>query len=386
MAVTGTNGKTSTAHFVYQFLNLLGYPAAYLGTNGLLSNRNLGNLDTQHLPSLTTPDILSVYRILDACKKSGVNHIVLEASSHALKLGRLEGLNFVTTGFTNLAPEHLDFHPDMEDYFETKLKLFTNHLANKGTAVINSDDLYGQKIITICQRKAVSYVTYGQKPDLTLRIEKITPASTGLHTKLSYKNETYDALLPFFGTFQVENMAAALLMVQTSTKTPLEKLIAFLPKITTPCGRMEYVGNTDKEASVFVDYAHTTDALEKALSSLRPHTKNKLWVVFGCGGDRDTTKRKPMGAVANQNADNVIITDDNPRTENPESIRRQIQEGCPEALNIQDRQEAIVYALKNAVAGDTILVAGKGHETGQAIGTKIIPYSDHHVIQRYTKN
>ncbi len=384
VAITGTNGKTSTAFFSYQLLKACNVPVAYIGTIGLKSFPFLSQyLDP--LPALTTPDIFSLYRTLSICKEAGIDHVFLEASSHGLKQGRLDGLFFSAGCFTNLSPEHLDFHKTEEAYFQAKKLLFTKHMKPDATAVINIDDSLGKDIIKTCNFHNLKIKTFGENIESTLAIKSCIFSAENLHFTLIYDSVHYPIKLPFLGNFQAWNLAGALLLVISVSSIYLNDLIKKAPSINPPKGRMDLVGRTPSGTSIFIDFAHTPDALEKAFISLREYTDNKLWVVFGCGGDRDAKKRPLMGAVAERLADIVVITDDNPRSENPSSIRESIARACKESIILEDRTKAIEYTLNRAKKGDSILIAGKGDEHGQIIGKQKLPYSDYAVVKNWMK-
>lgn len=381
IAITGTNGKTSTASFAYQILKIFSIPTAYLGTNGFETSSPIKKYKNP-IPSLTTPDIFSLYKILSFCKKEKIDHVFIEASSHGLYQGRLDGLYFSAGCFTNLSPEHLDFHKNENAYFEAKKLLFTKHMLPKSVAVINTDDPLSDNLIKTCLSKNITVKTFGKNKKNTVFINSCTASSNGLSISFIHDATRYSIKTCFFGSFQAWNLAGALLLATSVSYVPFKDAIKKIPSLCTPTGRMDFLGTTPNGATVFVDFAHTPDALEKALSSLQAHTKNNLWVVFGCGGDRDAQKRPLMGKVSQRLANISIITDDNPRTEEPDAIREAIADSCEGAIIIEDRGQAIQYALTHAQRGDSILIAGKGHETGQIIGTKKIPYSDHSTVKK----
>lgn len=369
LAVTGTNGKTSIADFVRQVLTMMGYRAASIGTLGLIKGNNAP------IPSPnTTPNNVSLHRELKALADEGINYAVLEASSHGLHQHRLGGVTFEVAGFTNLTRDHLDYHKTFENYLEAKLILFRQNLKQGGTAVLNADiDVFG-KIASVCEQrgqKIISYGTMGQD----IKLISSEPLAHGQKLEIDYFGQPKSFELPLVGEFQAMNALCALGMLAAATGLP-DDVIHFIPLIKGAKGRLEFVGQTANNASVYVDYAHTPDALSNALRSLRPHTSGRLHVVFGCGGNRDTGKRPLMGKVAHDMADVVYITDDNPRFENPDDIRNEIIPACPGAYNIADRAKAIEMAISNLLPGDTLIIAGKGHETGQYIQGKVIPFSD----------
>lgn len=408
VGITGTNGKTSTAYFVYQLMRALGEEAAFIGTNPF--EATLPVALSPEVAHTTTPDILALYRLLHDCAKEGIATASIEASSHGLHQNRLGYLKFQGAAFLNLTPEHLDYHRTMEDYYKAKKLLFTSHLGSspggqraagrhkRHFAVINIDDPYGHRLYDelstdLAQhlKKRQLYIyPFGTKATIdsfgrdAFHLTHVTPLKTGLSMGFSHGGEDYRFDAPFFGTFQASNLLAALILTHYISGYAFPSIIEQIPSLLPPTGRMEQIITTPAGAKVFVDYAHTPDALEKALGAMRCHTTNDLWLVFGCGGDRDPLKRPTMGALAQKLADKVIITDDNPRTEDPELIRQAIAAECPKALLLGDRRRAIEHALKHAKKGDCVLVTGKGHEEGQTVGTTVLPFSDQRVILEAT--
>jgi UDP-N-acetylmuramoyl-L-alanyl-D-glutamate--2,6-diaminopimelate ligase len=373
VAITGTNGKTSVAHFCQQIWNALGADAASLGTLGVVVRDKLAAKE-KDAASLTTPDSEFLHRTFHELAKDGVNHVAIEASSHGLDQYRLDGIRLKAAAFTNLSRDHLDYHETFEAYFAAKLRLFDALLPEGGTAVLNADIPEYATLCIHCEQRKHSIVSYGEKAD-TIRIRKVAPQANGSLVIFVINNVEYKVLLPLAGGFQVSNVLCALGLV-TATGIDVDKAIGVLPTLRSVPGRMENVVTHPKGAGVYVDYAHTPDALEKALSSLRPHTAGKLVVVFGCGGDRDKGKRPQMGEVAARLADRIIVTDDNPRTENADSIRAQVRAGCPGAEEIADRAKAITAGVASLERGDVLLIAGKGHENVQIIGDKELPFDD----------
>lgn len=367
-AVTGTSGKTSVAVFTRQIWQRLGYASASIGTIGLVSPKRT------FYGSLTTPDPIALHRSLDELAGEGVTHLALEASSHGLDQHRLDGVRVSTGAFTNLSRDHMDYHPTVEHYLAAKLRLFTDLIVDGGAAVIAADHEHSQAVIDAARGRKLRILTVGRNGDGI----KLTDARVdGFAQKLTleYGGKTYQVRLPLVGEFQIENALAAAGLVLT-TGGDADRVFASLDKLEGAPGRLELVGERNG-APVFVDYAHKPDALAKALEALRPYTKRKLVVVFGAGGDRDAGKRPLMGAIAAENADTVIITDDNPRSESPASIRAAIMAAAKGARDIGDRAEAIRVAVAGLQKGDALLIAGKGHETGQIVGDKVLPFSDH---------
>ncbi|WIG49756.1 MAG: UDP-N-acetylmuramoyl-dipeptide--2,6-diaminopimelate ligase [Afipia sp.] len=367
-AVTGTSGKTSVAVFTRQIWQRLGYAAASIGTIGLVSpKRNVYG-------SLTTPDPIALHRSLDEIAGEGVTHLAFEASSHGLDQHRLDGVRVSAGAFTNLSRDHMDYHPTVEHYLAAKLRLFTDLVVDGGAAIIAADHDHSQAVIDAARIRKLRIITVGRKGE---GIKLIDAAVDGFAQKLTLEHDgkRTQVRLPLVGEFQIENaLVAAGLVIAAGGDA--ERVFAALEHLEGAPGRLELVGERNG-APVFVDYAHKPDALAKALEALRPYTKRKLVVVFGAGGDRDAGKRPLMGAIAAENADTVIITDDNPRSEDPASIRAAIMAAAKGAKDIADRNEAIRAAVAGLQQGDALLIAGKGHETGQIVGDKVLPFSDH---------
>ena len=359
VAVTGTNGKTSTVFYVQQLLNKLGISAASLGTIGV-------DMADQHVAgSMTTPDAVTLNKTLHGLQEKGVRVVAMEASSHGLDQGRLNGLHFLAGAFTNLTQDHLDYHKTMDAYLQAKSKLFSDCLSQGAYAVLNADDPYFAKLKTIAESKGEQVVSYGWKGE-TLALLKQTPSDDGQDILFRAFGKEYQVHLNIVGDFQVMNLFAAMgLCLGAGAK--MENLIPLLSELRAPTGRIEQMGTLPNGAQIFVDYAHTPDAVERVLTSLRAHTKGKLVCLMGCGGNRDTTKRPLMGAAAAKLADKVYITDDNPRFEDPATIRAAIKEACPNGIEMDNREEAIHKAVEALEANDVLVLAGKGHEPGQTI-------------------
>lgn len=373
-AVTGTAGKTSVCDLVLQLWTLLGLKGASIGTLGIRSEYVF-----EELSFLTTPsrDHLNEYR--KQIEESDVENVILEASSHGLKQNRLGDLKVDVGVFTNFSHDHLDYHKTLEDYLESKQLLFSQHLKKDGIAVINADI----PEFEIIKKNLSSFFSFGYLESATLCILSAKPAHNGQIVSFTYKNETYEVCVPLIGTTQLYNVLTAIsvLLVQTIS---IDKILTVIPLVKPIPGRLECVGTYNK-ASVFVDYAHKPEALEKVLLDLKQNCTGKLYVVFGCGGDRDTQKRPMMGRIAETLADVVIITDDNPRTEDPTVIRKSILEKCPKGKEIEGRKVAIEYALSQLSENDILLIAGKGHEDYQIIGTTKYSFSDVEVVKDYIK-
>jgi UDP-N-acetylmuramoyl-L-alanyl-D-glutamate--2,6-diaminopimelate ligase len=374
-AVTGTSGKTSVAAFTRQLWQRLGHASASIGTIGLVSPKRT------IYGSLTTPDPIALHRQLDEIARDGVTHLALEASSHGLDQFRLDGVRISAGGFTNLSRDHMDYHPDIAHYLNAKLRLFRDLLPAGAPAVISADHDCSQAVIDAARGKGLKLITVGRHGDGAGEGILLCDAEIdGLSQKLvlEHRGRRHAAKLPLVGEFQIENALVASGFAIASGGEA-DAVFAALENLEGAKGRLERVGERNG-ASIFVDYAHKPDALAKALQALRPYAKRKLIVVFGAGGDRDAGKRPLMGAIATENADRVIVTDDNPRSESPASIRAAILAAAPGALEVGDRLEAIQGAIAALEPGDALLIAGKGHETGQIIGDRTLPFSDHEAV------
>lgn len=371
VAVTGTNGKTSVASFTRQIWEFAGIPAGSIGTLGVETRRGLRE------GSLTTPDSRTLHQNLRALKAQGINHVALEASSHGLEQRRLDGCYFEAVAFTNLNRDHLDYHGDMDAYRNAKLRLFTDLLVDNGPAVVNVDDPEHEPFMFAALSRGSTLLTVGRE-GAYIEILSIEPEGYGQRVEVRHVGEKLSFHLPLTGEFQVSN---ALIAAALAMSTGVDKRQAFpaLEELKGAKGRLELVGERNG-AAIFVDYSHKPAALEHALASLRPYARGKLRVVFGAGGDRDKGKRPMMGEVAKRLADDVIVTDDNPRTEDAAVIRGEILAAAKGAREIGDRRLAIATAVKELGSGDVLLVAGKGHEDYQIIGTQKLHFSDHEVV------
>jgi murE/murF fusion protein len=372
VAVTGTSGKTSVAEFTRQILAKLGHGAASLGTLGLVKPSG------QTYGGLTTPDPLSLHRLLRDLADEAVTHCAIEASSHGLHQRRLDGVHLAAAAFTNLSRDHLDYHSSVEEYLTAKLRLFTTLLQPGQPAVIAVDSEAGARVVAACLDRGLRVMTIGAKGD-TIRLIDAERDGFATLLKLAHGDRAYTVRLPLLGGFQVSNalVAAGLALAVGEAPAPVFSALESLRGVP---GRLECVG-VRRTAPIFIDYAHKPDALEKALQTLRPLASRRLIVVFGCGGDRDPGKRPLMGEIAIRNADVAIVTDDNPRSENPAHIRAAILARAPTAVEIGDRGIAIAHAIAMLDDGDVLLIAGKGHETGQIVGTIVLPFSDHEAVQ-----
>jgi UDP-N-acetylmuramoyl-L-alanyl-D-glutamate--2,6-diaminopimelate ligase len=367
-AVTGTNGKTSVAGFTRQIWAALGVPAAALGTLGLI-------WPGKHRPgNLTTPDPVELHAVLADMSAAGVDHLVLEASSHGLDQRRLDGVRLRAAAFTNLSRDHFDYHESFAAYFAAKRRLFSELLPPEGLAVLNADQPEYASLAEVCRDRGIAVLDYGRR-GTRLRLLAQTPDRDGQTVDLSLDGRDARVRLGLVGGFQASNALAALGLALACGADP-EAALGALERLHGVRGRLERVPGHTNGAEIFVDYAHTPDALGQALEALRPHATGRLVVLFGCGGDRDPGKRSEMGRVAAARADRVIVTDDNPRTEDPAAIRAAVLTGCPEAIEIADRRQAIRHAVAALDAGDVLLVAGKGHESGQIIGDRVVPFDD----------
>ena len=367
VAVTGTNGKTSVATMCRQIWEALDIDAVSIGTTGIEGGYSAA---LKH----TTPDAIALHDHLSKIQKLGIEHVSIEASSHGLSQSRLDGIEFDAAGFTNLTRDHLDYHPTVEDYLTAKLILFRERLKKKGAAVICLDGKWGEKIAQVCQSERKQTILIGGKQS-QIQIMGQRLLKNGQEVTFRWGNTIYEKHLSLIGAFQLKNaLVASGLTIGSGCKA--EEVFSVLEQLKPARGRMELIIEMTNGRTVFVDYAHTPDALKSSLESLRKHVLNKIRVLFGAGGDRDQGKRKLMGAVAQKYADYIYVTDDNPRNENPATIRSEIMLGCPEANEIGDRSLAIYQAINDLQGGEALLIAGKGHEAEQIIGSTAIPFDD----------
>jgi len=381
VAVTGTNGKSSVVSFVRQLWQHSGYMAATMGTLGLDAGTRSGMLAALKMPSLTTPDALAVHQALHLFASHGITHCAFEASSHGLAQYRLHGVALSAAGWTNLTQDHLDYHGSLDNYFKAKVKLIDEILPTHKPVVMNINTAYAANLSAHIQARSQHCISYGVEKPAFIEARHIKLSSDHIQFALWVDGQSYGSHhLAMAGAFQVDNVLCALGLV-LATGTKLDVILPYLPQLKSAAGRMSLVGETSQGAKAFVDYAHTPDALSRALQSLRQHTEGKLWVVFGCGGDRDPAKRPHMGEIAAAYADYVVITDDNPRTEDPSIIRQQIRVRCQQAEEIADRRQAIAYAMDNMQSGDVLLVAGKGHEQGQILADEVLAFDDFQEIK-----
>ena len=368
VAVTGTNGKTSVASFTRQIWAALGHAAINIGTTGVEG--------AWQAPSpATTPEPITLHRMLAAAAAAGVTHAAMEASSHGLDQRRLDGVHLRAAGFTNFTQDHLDYHGSFDAYFAAKAGLFARVLGEDGVAVINLDGPYGADLATIARGRGQQVLAVGHGAGCDLRIAGQRHDATGQEVRYLWQGQAHQVRLGLIGGFQAENAALAAGLAIASGDAPAAVFTA-LPGLAGVRGRMQLAATRANGAAVYVDYAHTPDAIVTALRALRPHVLGRVVIVFGAGGDRDRSKRPLMGAAARDNADVLYVTDDNPRSEDPASIRAAILAACPEAHEVGDRAEAILRGVDALGPGDALLVAGKGHETGQIIAGAVYPFDD----------
>jgi UDP-N-acetylmuramoyl-L-alanyl-D-glutamate--2,6-diaminopimelate ligase len=376
-AVTGTSGKTSVAAFTRQIWAALGLSAASIGTVGVVSPKR------EVYGSLTTPDPVDLHREIDALVDEGVTHLALEASSHGLHQHRLDGVRVSAGAFLNLSRDHLDYHETFEAYLAAKLLLFERIIVDGGAAVINVDHDESAKVVEAARTRGLRLFTVGRNGE-NIRLRNARIDGFGQKLSIEYEGGIYALRLPLVGGFQVENALVAAGLAIATGSAPGE-VFATLAGLKGAAGRLELVGEKSG-APIFIDYAHKPDALAKTLEALRPYAKGKLTVVFGAGGDRDPGKRSMMGAIAAEKADRVIVTDDNPRSEQPATIRAAILAAANGAREIGDRGEAIRDAVQGLETGDVLVIAGKGHETGQIVGDRTLPFSDHEAVAAALKD
>jgi UDP-N-acetylmuramoyl-L-alanyl-D-glutamate--2,6-diaminopimelate ligase len=367
-AVTGTNGKTSTAELTRQLWRMAGHNAASIGTLGIITASD------QAKTGLTTPDIVTFLANMSGLAREGVSHAIFEASSHGLSQYRSEGVPVSVAAFTNLSRDHLDYHGTMEAYFEAKMRLFDDVVDENGCAVIWADDVWSDQAIARARKRDLRLITVGEKGK-GIQLLSREPTQLGQTLELRIQGDVHKIKLPLIGAYQAANALVAAGVVMASGGE-VENLLSHLARLQPVRGRLERAVITKSGAPVYVDYAHTPDGLRAAIAALRPHTKGKLITVFGAGGDRDIGKRPEMGAVAVADSDIVIVTDDNPRSEDPSLIRADVMAGAKGAHEIGDRRYAIAFAIEHAEPDDIVLIAGKGHEQGQIIMGRVLPFDD----------
>ncbi|HEY0626249.1 MAG TPA: UDP-N-acetylmuramoyl-L-alanyl-D-glutamate--2,6-diaminopimelate ligase [Allosphingosinicella sp.] len=368
IAVTGTNGKTSNVELSRQLWRMAGHPSASIGTLGVTT------ADEQVTTGLTTPDIVTFLSNMAGLERMGITHAAFEASSHGLAQHRTEGLPVHAAAFTNFSRDHLDYHGTMEAYFEAKMRLFREVVEPNGAAVIWTDDPKSDEVEAIARERGLRVLTVGKAGE-TLRLVERQPSQLGQTLIIEAEGKTHKVALPLIGAYQAANALTAAGLV-LATGGELQQTLTNLARVQPVRGRLERAVITKAGAPIYVDYAHTPDAIQSAIEALRPHAKGRLITVFGAGGDRDVGKRPEMGEVAARMSDMVIVTDDNPRSEDPAAIRRDIMAGAESAREVPGRREAIAAAVAEAGADDIILLAGKGHEQGQIVGDKVLPFDD----------
>lgn len=368
VAVTGTNGKTSVSSFARQIWTLMGRAAINIGTTGV---EGAWTAPSPH----TTPEPITLHRMLADAASAGVTHAAMEASSHGLDQRRLDGVHLKAAGFTNFTQDHLDYHETFDAYFDAKAGLFTRLLTPEGVAVVNIDDPRGADIARLTAERGIATMGVGASDRADLRIMAQRFDMTGQDLRLFWKGAAHQMRLNLIGGFQAHNVTLAAGLI-IAAGAPAREVFEVLPDLTGVRGRMQLAATRSSGAGVYVDYAHTPDAVATALKALRPHVMGRIVVVFGAGGDRDRSKRPLMGAAAAEHADICFVTDDNPRSEDPAAIRAQIMAACPDATEVGDRAEAILRGVDALGPGDALLIAGKGHETGQIVGSDIFPFDD----------
>ena len=374
VAVTGTNGKTSVSVFCSQLWRALGLKSAAVGTLGVCGNGYRANL------AHTTPEPVTLHRVLADLAVRDFRRVALEASSHGLDQRRLDGLKLAGAGFTNLTQDHFDYHPTLDDYRAAKFSLF-DLVERNGVAALNADSDEFEALSGICRERGLRVVSYGRSGNDLKLIDTRHQGATQILT-VEAAGQRIDTELPLPGHFQAMNALCAAAMVAGTEEIEFVDVVNMLPKLSGVRGRLERVAKHPKGGPIYVDFAHTPDALETVLTEVRPAVSGKLFVVFGCGGDRDREKRARMGAIAARLADRVYVTDDNPRSEEPAAIRHDIMAGCPDAINVDGRAEAIRVAIKEMSDGDVLVIAGKGHEQGQIIGDQVLPFDDGEQVRR----
>jgi UDP-N-acetylmuramoyl-L-alanyl-D-glutamate--2,6-diaminopimelate ligase len=368
VAVTGTNGKTSTVEMTRQIWRISGHRSASIGTLGVTTS------DEQVKTGLTTPDVVTFLHNMAGLERMGTSHVAYEASSHGLDQHRCEGVPLAAAAFTNFSRDHLDYHRTMDAYFEAKMRLFDELLEPGRPAVIWADDPKSDEVIERSKARGHRVLTVGRNGE-TIRLVEQSPTALGQTLKLEHGGKPYKLALPLIGAYQASNVLTAAGLV-LATGGAWASTFSAMQRVAPVRGRLERAVISRDGVPVYIDYAHTPDALEAAIAALRPHVEGRLITVFGAGGDRDQGKRPEMGRVATRMSDVVIVTDDNPRSEDPARIRADVMAGAPGATEVAGRREAIAEAIRIARAGDIVLVAGKGHETGQIIGDRVLPFDD----------
>ena len=377
-AITGTNGKTSTTNFLQQIWSLMGLNSSSIGTLGIIGNEEIQDTN------ITTPDPVLLHQTLDRLSSESITHLALEASSHGLSQHRIDSVKIRAAGFTNISQDHLDYHKTMKDYFDAKKRLFTEILPKDSYSVICIDTDEGRELSSIIKNSGKGVIEVGESAN-ALNLRRIVTTETGMEMIFQYSGRQISIPLKVEGYFQAMNILCASGLAIASG-SPSEKVFEIIRDLRPIPGRLEFCGLNKKETKIYVDYAHTPDALTAALFSLRELTEGRLIIVFGCGGGRDKFKRPIMGEIAENFADIIIITDDNPRNEDPKEIRESILKSCPSGIEIPERKDAIIKAIDLGEKGDSVLIAGKGHEKFQIIGNKKTPFSDQETIREVIGN
>ncbi|MDR2157718.1 MAG: UDP-N-acetylmuramoyl-L-alanyl-D-glutamate--2,6-diaminopimelate ligase [Holosporaceae bacterium] len=378
-AIAGTNGKSSTADIIRQIWIGLNINAASIGTLGVITRESYEKLPH----NMTSPDCLQLHKILRRLSEDGITNIAMETSSQGIEQRRVDEIQFNVCAFTNFSQDHLDYHLTLENYWNAKAKLFSELARENSVFVVNSDNKYSEKIHDIAKNRGIKCVDYGYNSN-DVKILDVRPMESGQSAKISFFGKEFSFILPLQGEFQIYNSLCAAATCYFCG-IDVEKILDELQKLHPICGRLEFITKF-KLAQIYIDYAHTPDALQNAILSLRNYTKNQIITVFGCGGDRDKEKRILMGQIAEKFSDVIVVTDDNPRFEDPAKIRKMILEGCPSAIEIENRKKAIEFAIKMLSDGDVLLIAGKGHETYQQIGKELIDFSDKKIVLDACKN
>ena len=386
IGVTGTNGKTSVVEFCRQIWCQAGWKAASMGTLGTkLSDNLMMPAKQQSTNNLTTFEPLDLYNQLNILTSQEISHVAIEASSHGIDQYRLDGINFSGAVFTNLSQDHFDYHQTIENYFSVKKRLFTKIIKNNSAVAINIDDDHGELLYNELKKLNLLILTFGKNSKADIKIKSITQNSNSINLEVIFNNTTFSSTIGMIGEFQVYNVlaSASICIALGMDANFVFKSLSYLKPVP---GRMEIVSGHPSESLIIIDYAHSPDALFSVLKSLRGNVKGRIITLFGCGGNRDKGKRKVMGKIASENSNEVIVTDDNPRTEKPSNIRKQILIGCPNAIEIAGRNNAIKYAVSKLKKNDLLLIAGKGHESFQTIGTESLPFNDFTVAKEAINN
>jgi UDP-N-acetylmuramyl-tripeptide synthetase len=378
VAVTGTSGKSSVVDYFRQFCEHLGYKAASMGTMGIIcADKKIEEGAKQFYTGLNTPDVVTMYKILDFLGSSGITHLAFEASSHGLDQKRIAAVPLCAAGFTSFSQDHLDYHGTMEAYKFAKIKLLSENLVQGGRAII-AEDVMDNEIRSLSNK--INITTVGCNGDIKIISSKSSMIQQRF--EFSYHHKIYEIFTNIIGSFQATNILISACLVE-ACNTSFESILDFIPKLTLVPGRLERITPLSHPWHVFVDYAHKPNALESTLKELRKISQKRVIIVFGCGGDRDRIKRAIMGEIAHNLADMVIVCDDNPRTEDPKSIRAEVMKGCPDAIEIADRAEAIKYAMGQLQEGDILILAGKGHENYQILYDTTIYFNDAEEVRKY---